>query len=90
MSKFSIKDNLAFVRQQLSFAAAEAGRSPGEIKLIAVSKKNLIWLILMVTVISLISPGERPASAAAKLNCCRTKAKLSLIENLLIKNFSNE
>ena len=40
MSKFSIKDNLAFVRQQLSFAAAEAGRSPEEIKLIAVSKKK--------------------------------------------------
>ena len=42
MSKASIKDNLAFVRQQLSQAATEAGRSPEEIKLIAVSKQNLL------------------------------------------------
>ena len=38
MSKASIKDNLAVVRQQLSQAATEAGRSPEEIQLIAVSK----------------------------------------------------
>ena len=38
MSKSSIKDNLAVVRQHLSQAAIEAGRSPEEIKLIAVSK----------------------------------------------------
>ena len=38
MSKASIKDNLAVVRQQLSQAVTEAGRSPEEIQLIAVSK----------------------------------------------------
>ena len=38
MSKASIKDNLAVVRQHLSQAATEAGRSPEEIQLIAVSK----------------------------------------------------
>ena len=40
MSKASIKENLAVVRQQLSQAVTEAGRSPEEIKLIAVSKKK--------------------------------------------------
>ena len=38
MSKASIKDNLAVVRQHLSQSATEAGRSPEEIQLIAVSK----------------------------------------------------
>ena len=38
MSKASIKDNLAFVGQQLSQAATASGRSPEEIQLIAVSK----------------------------------------------------
>ena len=38
MSKASIKDNLAVVRQQLSQVATESGRSPEEIRLIAVSK----------------------------------------------------
>ena len=38
MSRASIKDNLAVVRQQLSQAATEAGRSPEDIQLIAVSK----------------------------------------------------
>ena len=38
MSNFSIKDNLAVVQQQLSQAATEAGRSPEDIQLIAVSK----------------------------------------------------
>ena len=38
MSKASIKDSLAVVRQQLRQAATEAGRSPEEIQLIAVSK----------------------------------------------------
>ena len=40
MSKVSIKDNLAYVRQHLSKVATEAGRSPEEIQLIAVSKKK--------------------------------------------------
>ena len=40
MKNLSIKDNLAIVRQQLSLAATESGRSPEEIKLIAVSKKK--------------------------------------------------
>ena len=40
MNKVSIKDNLAVVRQHLSIAAIKAGRSPEEIKLIAVSKKK--------------------------------------------------
>ena len=38
MRKDCIKDNLVFVRQQLSQVATEAGRSPEEIQLIAVSK----------------------------------------------------
>ena len=38
MSNASIKDNLAVVQQQLSQAATEAGRSPEDIQLIAVSK----------------------------------------------------
>ena len=38
MSNVSIKDNLAVVQQQLSLAATEAGRSPEETQLIAVSK----------------------------------------------------
>ena len=38
MSNVSIKDNLAVVQQQLSQTATEAGRSPEDIQLIAVSK----------------------------------------------------
>ena len=38
MSNVSIKDNLAVVQQQISQAATEAGRSPEDIQLIAVSK----------------------------------------------------
>ena len=38
MSNVSIKDNLVVVQQQLSQAATEAGRSPEDIQLIAVSK----------------------------------------------------
>ena len=38
MSNASIKDNLTVVQQQLSQAATEAGRSPEDIQLIAVSK----------------------------------------------------
>ena len=38
MSNVSIKDNLGVVQQQLSQAATEAGRSPEDIQLIAVSK----------------------------------------------------
>ena len=38
MTKASIKENLTVVQQQLSEAATEAGRSPEEIQLIAVSK----------------------------------------------------
>ena len=38
MSNVSIKDNLAVVQHQLSQAATEAGRSPEDIQLIAVSK----------------------------------------------------
>ena len=38
MSKDYIKDNLAVVKQQLRQAATEAGRSPKDIQLIAVSK----------------------------------------------------
>ena len=38
MSNVFIKDNLAVVQQQLSQAATEAGRSPEDIQLIAVSK----------------------------------------------------
>ena len=40
MRELSIKDNLSIVQQQLSLAATKSGRSPEEIKLIAVSKKK--------------------------------------------------
>ncbi len=45
MRELSIKDNLAIVRQQLSLAATNSGRSPEEIKLIAVSKKKPVAMI---------------------------------------------
>ena len=45
MRDLSIKDNLAIVRHQLSLAATKSGRSPEEIKLIAVSKKKRIAMI---------------------------------------------
>ena len=45
MSKASIKNNLAVVRQHLSHAATEAGRSPEEIQLIAVSKTKSAAMI---------------------------------------------
>ena len=45
MSNVSIKDNLAVVQQQLSQAATEAGRSPEDIQLIAVSKTKPAELI---------------------------------------------
>ena len=45
MSKASIKDNLAVVRQQLSQAATDAGRSHEEIQLIAVSKTKPVAMI---------------------------------------------
>ena len=40
MRELSIKNNLSIVQQQLSLAAIKSGRSPEEIKLIAVSKKK--------------------------------------------------
>ena len=40
MRELPIKDNLAIVHQQLKLAATNSGRSPEEIKLIAVSKKK--------------------------------------------------
>ena len=45
MRELSIKDNLAIVRQQLSLAATKSGRSPEEIKLIAVSKTKPVAMI---------------------------------------------
>jgi len=45
MSNVSVKDNLAVVHQQLSQAATEAGRSPKDIQLIAVSKTKPIEMI---------------------------------------------
>ena len=45
MRELSVKDNLAIVRQQLSLAAIKSGRSPEEIKLIAVSKKKPVAMI---------------------------------------------
>ena len=45
MRELPIKDNLAIVRKQLSLAANKSGRSPEEIKLIAVSKKKPVAMI---------------------------------------------
>ena len=45
MSKASIKNNLAVVRQHLSQVATECGRSPEEIQLIAVSKTKPVAMI---------------------------------------------
>jgi len=45
MRKDSIKENLAVVRQHLSQAATESGRSPEEIQLIAVSKTKPVAMI---------------------------------------------
>tara|TARA_Y100001960_G_scaffold176140_1_gene184747 strand:- start:294 stop:536 length:243 start_codon:yes stop_codon:yes gene_type:complete len=45
MSNVPIKDNLAVVRQKLSIAANESGRSVKEIQLIAVSKKKPVGMI---------------------------------------------
>ena len=45
MMKVPIKDNLALVRQNLRIATIEAGRSPDEIQLIAVSKTKPVPMI---------------------------------------------
>ena len=66
MSKGSIKDNLAVIRQQLSQAATESGRSPEEIKLIAVSKKKPIAMINEAIMANHTAFGENMIQEAIK------------------------
>ena len=64
MSNVTIKDNLVFVRQQLSQAATEAGRSPEEIQLIAVSKTKPTAMINEAVLANHTSFGENMVQEA--------------------------
>ena len=66
MREISIKDNLAIVRQQLSLAAIKSGRSPEEIKLIAVSKKKPAAMINEATFANHTTFGENMVQEAIK------------------------
>ena len=66
MRELSIKDNLAIVRQQLSLAATNSGRSPEEIKLIAVSKKKRIAMINEAILANHTAFGENMIQEAIK------------------------
>lgn len=58
MRELPIKDNLAIVHQQLKLAATNSGRSPEEIKLIAVSKKKPAAMINEAILANQTSFGE--------------------------------
>ena len=64
MSNVSIKDNLAVVQQQLSQAATEAGRSPEDIQLIAVSKTKPAEMINEVVLANHTAFGENMVQEA--------------------------
>ena len=74
MSKSQIKDNLAVVRQQLSRAASEAGRSPEEIKLIAVSKTKPVSMINQAVMANHTAFGENMVKEAIN--------KMSALKNI--------
>jgi len=74
MSKASIKDNLAVVRQHLSQAATEAGRSPEEIQLIAVSKTKPAAMINETVLANHTAFGENMVQEAIN--------KMSALNNL--------
>ena len=64
MSKVSIRDNLAVVRQQISLAATDAGRSPEAIQLIAVSKTKPAAMINEAVLANHTSFGENMVQEA--------------------------
>ena len=66
MSNVSIKDNLAVVQQQLSQAATEAGRSPEDIQLIAVSKTKPAEMINEAVLVNHTAFGENMVQEAIK------------------------
>ena len=74
MRELSIKDNLAIVREQLSLAATKSGRSPGEIKLIAVSKKKPAEMINEAVLANQSAFGENMVQEAMK--------KISVLNNI--------
>jgi len=60
----SIKDNIAIVQQQLKQAAIQSGRTPGDIRLIAVSKTKSTEMILQALATGQISFGENRVQEA--------------------------
>ena len=66
MRELSIKDNLSIVQQQLSLAAIKSGRSPKEIKLIAVSKKKPTAMINEAILANHTAFGENMIQEAIK------------------------
>ena len=54
----SIKDNIAIVQQQLKQAAVQSGRTPEDIRLIAVSKTKSTEMILQALAVRQIAFGE--------------------------------
>ena len=74
MSNVSIKDNLAVVQQQLSQAATEAGRSPEDIQLIAVSKTKPAEMINEAVLANHTTFGENMVQEAI--------SKMSVLNNI--------
>ena len=73
MSKSSINDNLSVVRQQLIQAVTEAGRSPEEIQLIAVSKTKPAGMIKEAILANHNSFGENMVQEAiSKMSALKT------------------
>jgi len=60
----SIKDNIAIVQQQLKQAAIQSGRTPEDIRLIAVSKTKSTEMILQALVAGQIAFGENRVQEA--------------------------
>jgi len=60
----SIKDNIAIVQQQLKQAAIQSGRTPGDIRLIAVSKTKSTEMILQALAAGQIAFGENRVQEA--------------------------
>ena len=75
MSNVSIKDNLAVVQQQLSQAATEAGRSPEDIQLIAVSKTKPAEMINEAVLANHTAFGENMVQEAI--------SKMSALNNIV-------
>jgi len=78
----SIKDNIAIVQQQLKQAAIQSGRTPGDIRLIAVSKTKSTEMILQALATGQISFGENRVQEA--LGKIEALTKTPLVEWHLI------